>query len=96
MDSASLVPHRRRRRGCDRIPRCFRCPSSSRATHQIDLVGDRTATGRCYFLVLTAVGLDHWGRYLDDYRVAGAEWRFARRRVLVDGLAPASLFADRP
>jgi 3-phenylpropionate/cinnamic acid dioxygenase small subunit len=66
------------------------------ATHQIDLVGDRTATGRCYFLVLTAVGLDHWGRYLDDYRVAGAEWRFARRRVLVDGLAPASLFADRP
>ena len=38
------------------------------STHQIDLVDDGTATGRCYFFVLTAVGLDHWGRYLDEYR----------------------------
>jgi hypothetical protein len=62
------------------------------ATHQIDLVDDATATGRCYFFVLTAVGLDHWGRYLDDYRVVDGEWRFARRRVLVDDTSPESLF----
>jgi hypothetical protein len=42
--------------------------------------------------VLTSVGLDHWGRYMDDYRVVDAQWRFARRRVTVDGRSPASLF----
>jgi hypothetical protein len=63
------------------------------STHQIDLVDESTATGRCYFFVLTAVGLDHWGRYLDDYRVVNAEWCFTRRRVLTDALSPQSLFA---
>jgi hypothetical protein len=63
------------------------------ATHQIDLVNATTATGRCYFFVLTAVGLDHWGRYLDEYRVVDGEWRFARRRVLTDALGPESIFA---
>ena len=63
------------------------------ATHQIDLVDATTATGRCYFFVLTAVGLDHWGRYLDEYRVVDGEWRFARRRVLTDALGPESIFA---
>ena len=63
------------------------------ATHQIDLVDGTTATGRCYFFVLTAVGLDHWGRYLDTYRVVDGEWRFARRRVLTDALAPHSIFS---
>lgn len=64
------------------------------ATHQIDLVDDTAATGRCYFFVLTSVGLDHWGRYLDDYRVVGGVWRFARRRVLPDGFSPGSLFGS--
>lgn len=62
------------------------------ATHQIDLVAEGTATGRCYFFVLTEVGLDHWGRYLDDYRLVDDEWRFARRRVLTDALSPQSIF----
>lgn len=65
------------------------------ATHQIDLVDGAHASGRCYFLVLTAVGLDHWGRYLDDYEVVGGTWRFARRRVLTDGRSPQSLFGPR-
>jgi hypothetical protein len=63
------------------------------ATHQIDLVDETTANGRCYFFVLTAVGLDHWGRYLDEYRVVNDDWRFSRRRVLTDGHSPQSLFA---
>lgn len=62
-------------------------------THQIDLVDGAHATGRCYFTVLTRIGLDHWGRYLDDYRVVDGEWCFARRRVLTDDFAPGSLFA---
>lgn len=61
-------------------------------THQIDLVDDGHATGRCYFTVLTRIGLDHWGRYLDEYRVVAGEWRFACRRVLTDDFAPDSLF----
>ncbi|HUC05420.1 MAG TPA: nuclear transport factor 2 family protein [Acidimicrobiales bacterium] len=63
------------------------------ATHQIDLRDDTSATGRCYFFVLTAVGLDHWGRYLDEYRVVDGEWRFARRRVQTDDRSPGSLFS---
>ena len=62
-------------------------------THQIALVDATHATGRRYFTVLTRIGLDHWGRYLDDYRVVDGEWRFARRRVLTDDFAPGSLFA---
>ena len=66
------------------------------ATHQIDLVDETTATGRCYFFVLTAVGLDHWGRYLDEYGVINDEWRFTRRRVLTDAHSPQSIFATWP
>ena len=66
------------------------------ATHQIDLVDATTATGRCYFFVLTSVGLDHWGRYLDTYGVVDGEWRFARRRVLTDAFGPHSLFSIAP
>ncbi len=62
-------------------------------THQIDVIDETTARGRCYFFVLTDVGLDHWGRYLDDYRVVDGRWRFARRRVSTDGASPDSLFA---
>lgn len=62
------------------------------STHQIDLVDDTHATGRCYFFVLTTVGLDHWGRYVDRYVVIDGAWRFASRRVLVDDFGPGSLF----
>ena len=62
-------------------------------THQIDLVDEAHATGRCYYFVLTAIGLDHWGRYLDEYRVVDGRWRFARRKVSTDGRSPDTLFA---
>jgi hypothetical protein len=64
------------------------------ATHQIDIVDESTASGRCYYHVLTAVGLDHWGRYIDEYRVVDGTWRFARRRVTVDGRSAGSLMAQ--
>jgi len=62
-------------------------------THQIDLVDETHATGRCYYFVITAIGLDHWGRYLDEYRVVDGAWRFARRRVHTDGRSRDALFA---
>ena len=62
------------------------------STHQIDLISESTATGRCYFQVLTSIGLDHWGRYVDEYRISNGHWCFARRRVTLDGQAPSSVF----
>lgn len=69
------------------------------STHQIDLLGDGHATGRCYFAVIIgdaveARGLDHWGRYIDDYVYSNDRWKFRRRRVYVDGQNPGSWFAS--
>jgi hypothetical protein len=55
------------------------------ATLQIDLVSAEEATSRCYYQVLTDRGLDHWGRYVDRYRLDGERWRFTERNVTVDG-----------
>jgi hypothetical protein len=80
----------------DRTSRAERGPAYLRhctSTHQIDLVDETAATGRCYFFVLTVAGLDHWGRYLDDYRAVDGAWRFARRRVLPDAVSPQSIFS---
>lgn len=65
------------------------------STHQIDLLDRDSAAGRCYFQVLTAAGLDHWGRYLDAYRRDAGSWRFASRRVSIDGLVPGGWAASR-
>jgi SnoaL-like domain len=62
------------------------------ATHQIDLIDKSHATGRLYFAVLSPVGLDHWGRYIDEYRIVEDVWKFARRKVIVDGQSPATIF----
>lgn len=62
------------------------------STHQIDFEDDSHATGRLYFAVLTDVGLDHWGRYVDRYVRTDDGWRFARRSVSVDGWSERSLF----
>ena len=58
---------------------------------QLAGVHESRATGRSYYQVLTAIGLDHWGRYIDEYRTVDGTWRFARRRVTVDGRNPESL-----
>ncbi len=68
------------------------------ATHQIDLVDADHATGRCYFAVIIGAvsgpgGLDHWGRYIDEYVRLDGTWRFQRRRVYVDGRTETSWFA---
>ncbi len=62
------------------------------ATHQVDFRDEAHATGRCYFQVLSPIGLDHWGRYADTYACVDGTWRFTRRHVTVDGQAPNSVF----
>ncbi len=58
------------------------------ATHQIDIDGPEQATGRCYFVVFTDHGPDHWGRYLDRYACEDERWLFRERRVHVDARVP--------
>ncbi|MBX3025746.1 nuclear transport factor 2 family protein [bacterium] len=62
---------------------------------RIAVSGADDATGAAYFFVVTERGPDHWGRYRDRY-VRGAEgWRFAHRRVRLDGYAATSWVAER-
>ena len=62
------------------------------ATHQIDVVDDDHARGRCYYQVLMGHGLDHWGRYIDDYVRIDDRWYFASRKVTMDGRVANSPF----
>jgi hypothetical protein len=66
------------------------------ASLQIDVIDPSTATARCYFEVLMAHGLDHWGRYLDEFGVVDGAWRFTRRRVVTDGATPGGWAASLP
>lgn len=60
------------------------------STHQIDVLDETTARGRCYYFVITDSGLDHWGRYIDEYRQIEGAWRFYHRKVTTDGAVPGS------
>lgn len=64
------------------------------STLQIDLLSPSTARSRCYYQVLTPEGLDHWGRYLDEYAVVEGRWVFSRRREILDGLVPGGWAAS--
>lgn len=64
------------------------------ATLQIDLTSATRATGRCYFFVLMEHGLDHWGRYLDEYALGqDGRWVFTLRRGKLDGYTPGGFVA---
>jgi hypothetical protein len=56
-------------------------------THQIDFDDQTHARGRCYYQVLMAHGLDHWGRYFDEYGERDGRWLFTNRKVTTDGHA---------
>jgi anionic cell wall polymer biosynthesis LytR-Cps2A-Psr (LCP) family protein len=55
------------------------------ATHQIDVEDEGHARGRSYFLVVMPHGVDHWGRYVDEYEVRDGRWVITKRRALSDG-----------
>jgi hypothetical protein len=48
------------------------------------------AVARSYFLVLTEIGVDHWGSYRDELVPVEGQWLFASRRVRVEGRAGPS------
>lgn len=44
-----------------------------------------------YFLAVTNIGVDHWGRYRDVLVPVGGRWLFASREASADGFSPDSL-----
>jgi SnoaL-like domain len=44
-----------------------------------------------YFLALTNIGVDHWGRYRDVLVPVDGRWLFASREAVADGFSPESL-----
>ena len=60
------------------------------ARFQIDVTGPDEVSSRCYYQVLSKHGLDHWGRYVDRYRMIDERWYFLHRREFLDGFAPDS------
>jgi len=53
-------------------------------------------SGRTYFQVITDVGLDHAGIYVDHLVRLGQDWVFQRREVRIDWKSPDSLFPKLP
>ena len=54
------------------------------ATHEITVLSPERATGYSYYQVLTQDGLDHWGRYFDEYVNLDGTWLIAHRRATTD------------
>lgn len=61
-------------------------------TCAITITGSETAAGRSYFLVLTDIGPDHAGVYMDRFRKLDGRWLIQRREVWIDWKADASFF----
>ena len=54
------------------------------ATTQIDVLSETHAKARSYYLFLTVHGLDHWGRYLDEFAPVDGTWLITHRREITD------------
>ncbi|AUW57160.1 hypothetical protein C1T17_02725 [Sphingobium sp. SCG-1] len=67
------------------------------STHSAEIGQDGiSATGRTYFSVLTNIGLDHHGVYVDRYRKLDKNWFIQHRQVRIDWQSPDSLFRALP
>ena len=53
-------------------------------TTQIDVLSPTEARARSYYLFLTVHGLDHWGRYLDEFAPVDGHWLITHRREITD------------
>jgi SnoaL-like domain len=60
-------------------------------TCRIDITSTTTATVRTYWLVTTAIGLDHNGYYDDQFSKVGEEWLISYRRPRTLWKSPNSL-----
>lgn len=75
-------------------PRAPRGPLRHCVTNiRIIVDNPRAAHSDAYFLVITAIGLDHWGRYRDRFTPHEGRWLLEHRSVRTDGYADASTFS---
>ena len=51
---------------------------------QIEFESETRATVRTYYQVLSTFGLDHWGRYLDEFAPVDGRWLITHRREITD------------
>jgi hypothetical protein len=51
---------------------------------------DRVEVGS-YFLALTGIGVDHWGRYRDVLVPVDDRWLFTSREAIAEGFSADSL-----
>lgn len=63
-------------------------------TRRIEFDGPDAAEAWTYFMVVTPLGLDHTGRYVDRFVRAGDRWLIAHRRVSLDWAVEGSRQAD--
>ncbi len=54
-------------------------------------VGRDRVEADSYFLAITDIGVDHWGRYRDVLVPVGDRWLFASREARAEGFSPDSL-----
>jgi hypothetical protein len=62
----------------------------------IEVTGPETATARTYYTVLTDIGPDHCGYYVDAFRKVGDRWLISHRKVRMDWRSPESVFVPAP
>lgn len=53
------------------------------------------ARATMYYFVLMPHGLDHWGRYDDNYRIVDGSWLVSHRRELMDGAVKGGFGAQQ-
>lgn len=63
-------------------------------TCHITVTSPDTAEARTYFMVLTNVGLDHAGHYVDRLRKLDGAWMFERRIVRIDWASKQSVYPN--
>jgi hypothetical protein len=65
------------------------------ASIHIETISEDRAAAVSYFVVFTAKGPDHWGRYFDVFLPTGEEWLIAERRIEIEGTATNSSLGHR-
>ena len=63
------------------------------STIVITVESPTAAHATLYYQVLMYHGLDHWGRYEDDFRLVDGKWLITHRREWVDGAVPGGMGA---
>lgn len=63
-------------------------------TTSIDFTSPTSATGRTYWFVITATGLDHSGYYDDEFTMQDGRWLILYRKPRTLWISPESLLAS--